>query len=73
MIKCKILRLAGHVTTIDEGRNALKISTVISAGNICLGRFRRRYNNIRINLLELSDKMRNLNYLAEDKVIGNPL
>ena len=48
------LRWAGHVARMEQGRSAFKILTVIPAGNIRLGRPRRRWeSNIRMDLKEI--------------------
>ena len=54
MIKSRRLRWAGHVSRMEEGRSAFKISTGKPTGNIPLGRPRRRWeDNIRIALEEI--------------------
>ena len=51
MIKCKILRWAGHVTIMEESRSAFKIFTGKPTGKIYLGRPRRRWkDSIRMDL-----------------------
>ena len=51
MIKSKILRWAGHVTRVEEGRSAFKILTGKPTGNRPLGRPRRRWeDNIRMDV-----------------------
>ena len=51
VIKSRILRWAGHVARMEEGRGALKILTCKSTGNRPLGRPMRRWeDNIRMDL-----------------------
>ena len=45
MIKSRILRLAGHVARMVEGRSAFKILTGIPAGKRPLERFRCRWED----------------------------
>ena len=53
VIKSRRLIWAGHVTRIEKGRSVFKILTGIPAGNIPLGRPRRRWEeNIRMDLKE---------------------
>ena len=54
VIKSKRLRWAGHVASMEEGRRAFKIITVIPTGKRLLGRPRRRWEeNIRMDLKEI--------------------
>ena len=54
VIKARRLRWAGHVARMEEGRNAIKISTGKPTGRRPLGRSRRRWeDNIRIDLEEI--------------------
>jgi hypothetical protein len=47
--KLRILRWAGHVARMEEGRSALKMLTSTSTGKIPLGRPRRKWeSNIRM-------------------------
>ena len=49
MIKYRILRWAGHVTRMEEGRSSFKISTSKPTGKRPLGRPRSRWeDNIRL-------------------------
>ena len=51
VIKSRILRWAGHVSRIEEGRSAFKILTGTPTGKRPLGRPRRRWeDNIRTDL-----------------------
>jgi hypothetical protein len=45
VIKCKGLRLAGHIVRMEEGRSAFKIFTGNPAGNRPLGRPRHTWND----------------------------
>ena len=69
-IKCRILRWAGHVARMEEGKRAFNIL----AGKRLLGRPRRRWEvNIRIDLKEIGINTRNWVDSAQDRVIGEPL
>ena len=60
MIKSRRSRWAGHVTRLEEGRKAFKTLTGNPTGKRPLGRPRRRRDdNIRINLKEISVSARN--------------
>ena len=55
VIKSRILRWAGYVARMEEGRSAFKILTGKPTGKRPLGRPRRRWEeNIRIELEEIS-------------------
>ena len=59
-IESKILRWAGHVGILEEGRSAFKILTGKPTEKRPLGRLRRRWeNNIRMDLEEIGINMRN--------------
>ena len=59
MIKSRILRWAGHVARMEEGRNAI-ILTGKSTGETPLGRPRRRWeDNTRMALKEIGINTRN--------------
>ena len=47
MIKSRILRWAGHVARIEEGRSPFKILTDKLAGKRSLGKPRRKWEDIR--------------------------
>ena len=54
MINSRILRWAGHVARMEEGRTALKILTSTPAGRRLLERRRRRWEHyIRMDLEEI--------------------
>ena len=54
LIKSRILRWAGHLVRMEEGRSAFKILTGTPAGKRTLGRPRRRWeDNIRMDLEEI--------------------
>ena len=54
VIKCRILRWAGHVTRIEDGRSALKMLTDKPTGKRTSWRPRRRWDdNIRMDLEEI--------------------
>ena len=54
VIKSRILRWAGHVARIEEGKSAFKILTGKPTGKRHLGRPRRRWeDNIRMDLEEI--------------------
>jgi hypothetical protein len=68
VIKSRILRWAGHVARMEEGRSAFKILTGTPAGKIPLGRPRRRWeDNIRMDLTEIGNSTRNWVDLAQDR------
>ena len=55
VVKSRILRWAGHVARLEEGRSAFKILTGKPTGKRPLGRPRRRWeDNIRTDLEEIS-------------------
>ena len=58
VIKSRILRRAGHVARMVEGKSAFKILTAKHTGKRLLGR-RRREDNIRIDLIETDINARN--------------
>ena len=58
VIRSRKLRLAGHVTKMEEGRSAFKILTGTPAGKRPLG-WRRWEDNIRRNLKEIYINTRN--------------
>ena len=54
VIKSRILRWAGHVVRIEDGKSAFKILTGKPTGKALLGRPRRRWEvNIRMDLKEI--------------------
>ena len=60
MIKSRILRKAGHIARMEEGRSALKILKVKFTGKRPLGWPRRRWEgNIRMDLEEMGINTRN--------------
>ena len=60
VIKSKILRWAGHVARMEEGRSALKILTGKPTGKRPLGGPRRRWeNSIRMDLKGIGINTRN--------------
>ena len=68
VIKSKILRWAGHVARMEEGRSALKILTGKPTGKKSLGRPRRRWeDNFRMNLKEIGTSTRNWVDSAQDR------
>ena len=59
---------AGHVTRMEEGRNALKILTGTPTENIPLGRPRHRWeDNIRMGLKEICINTRNWVDSSQDR------
>jgi hypothetical protein len=67
VIKSKILRWAGHVTRMQEGRSVFKILTGKPTGKRPLVRPRRRWDdNITSDLTELSINTRNWVDSAQD-------
>ena len=55
-----VVRWAGHVTRIEEGRSAFKILTGIPAGKTPLGRPRRRWkDNSTIDIKEIDTNTKN--------------
>ena len=68
VIKSKILRWAGYIVRMEEGRSAFNILTGIPEGKRPLGRLRRRWeDNIRMNLKEIGINTRNWVDLAHDR------
>ena len=68
MIKSRVLRWAGHVARMVEGRSAFKILTRKAAGKSPLGRpWRRWEDNIRMDLKEIGINKRNWVDLAHDR------
>ena len=68
VIKPRILRWAGHVTRMEEGRSAFKILTGKLTGKRPLGRPRRRWeDNIRMDLEEIGINVDNWVDLAQDR------
>ena len=68
MIKSRRLRLAGHVTRMEEGRSVFKTLTGTLAGKRPLGRPRRRWeDNIRMDLKEIGINTRNWVHSAQDR------
>ena len=62
------LRWAGHLARMEEGRSAFKILTGKPAGKRPLGRPKRRWeDNIRMNLKEIGNNMRNWDDWAQDR------
>ena len=66
IIKSRILRWAGHVARMEEGRSAFKILTGTATGKRPLGRPSWE-DNIRLDLKEISINMRNWVDLAQDR------
>ena len=50
VIKSRRLRWAGHVTRMEETRRAFKMLTGKPTGKRLLGRSRRRWENVRMDL-----------------------
>ena len=71
MIKSRILRWAGHVARMEEGRSAFKILTGKPTGKKPLGRPRRRWDNIRMDLEEIGINAGN--WVDSIGIIGEPL
>ena len=72
MIKSRILRWAGHVARMEEGRNVFKILIGKPAGKRTLGRPRRRWeDNIRMDLEEIGINAGN--WVIRLRIIGEPL
>ena len=67
VIRSRRLRWAGHVSRMEEGRNAFKILTDKSTGMIPLGRPRRRWEDNRMFLKEIGINTRNWVDSAEDR------
>ena len=68
MIKSGRVIWTGHVTRMEEGRNAFKILTRTPAGKRFLGRPRRRWeDNIRMDLKEIGINTRNWVDSAQDR------
>ena len=68
MIKSRRLRWAGHVATMEECRNALKIVTGTSRRKRPLERPRRRWeDNIRMNIKGRGNNTRNWVDSAQDR------
>jgi len=68
VIKSRILRWAGHVARMEEGRSAFKIFTGKATGKRPLGRPRRRWeDNIRMDLEEIGVNAGNWVYLAQNR------
>ena len=68
MITSRILRLAGHVARMEEGRSAFKMLTGKPTGKRPLGRPRRRWeDNIRMDLEEIGINARNWVDSAQDR------
>ena len=66
VIKSRRLRWAGHVAKKKEGRSALKILTGKPTGKRPLGRPRRSWDNIIMDLKEIGINVGNLVDSAED-------
>ena len=68
VIKSRRLRWAGHVARMEEGRSAFKILADTPAGNIPLGKpRRRREDNIRMDLEEIDINAGNWVDSAQDR------
>ena len=67
MIKSRILRWAGHVARMEEGRSAFKILTGKPKGNRPLGKSRCRWDNIRMDLNGIGIHTRNWVELAQNR------
>ena len=68
MIKSRILRWAGLIARMEEGRSAFKILTGKPTGKRPLGRTRRRWeDNIRVNLEEIGIRAGNWVDSAQDR------
>ena len=65
--KSRRSRCAGHVDTMEEGKNAFKVLTDTPTGKIPLGRPRRSWDDIiRMNHKEIGINMTNCVDLAQD-------
>ena len=67
VIKSRRLRWAGHVTRMEEGRSVFKILTGKPTGKRPLGRPRRRWEDIRMDLGEIGINAGNWVDSAHDK------
>ena len=68
VIKSRILRWAGHVARMEEGRSPFKILSGTPAGKIPLGRPRRTWeDNIRMDLKGIGINTRNWVDSAQDR------
>ena len=67
MIKFRILRWAGHVARMEEGRSAFKILTGKPTGKRPLGRLSRRWDNIKMDLEEIGINVGNWVDSAQDR------
>ena len=68
MIKCRQLRWAGHVATMEESRSAFKILTGKARGKRSLGRSWRRWeDNIRMDIEEIGNNVGNWVDSAQDR------
>ena len=66
-IKSRRLRWAGHVTRIKEDRSAFKILTGTPTGKRPLGRCRHTWDNIGMDLKEISINTKNWVDLTQDR------
>ena len=68
VVKSRILRLAGHVARMEEGRSAFKMLTSKRKGKRSSGRPRRRWEDrIRMDPKQIGVHTRNWVDLAQDK------
>ena len=67
MIKSRRSKWAGHVARMEEGRSAFRILTDKPTGNRPLGRPRRRWDNIRMDLEEIGMNAGNWVDSAQDR------
>ena len=67
MIKSRRPRWAGHVARMEEGRSSFKILTGKPTGKRPLGKPRRRWDEIRMDLKEIGITMRNWVDSAQDR------
>ena len=61
------MRWAGHVARMEEGRSVFKILTGKPTGKRPLGRPRRRWEDIRMNLKEIGINTRNWVDSSQDR------
>jgi hypothetical protein len=67
VIKSRRLKWKGHVGRMEEGRSALNILTGKPTGKRPLGRLRRRWENIKMDLKEIGINARNWVDSTQDK------
>jgi hypothetical protein len=73
LINSRRIRWAGHVALSVEMRHAYKILVGKPEGKIPLGRFRRRWENIRMNLRQIGWEVVEWILLAQDRNQGRAL